>query len=247
MPFERRKKLLNSMWSCGCKRHPDGSLLKHKCRTCADGSRQQHGIYHWDTYSPVVQWNSVRQMLILSSMLGLASRQVDFVQAFPQAPLEDDVHMRIPPGFAHDPNTNQLRQTADPKFKDFQHCIKLKRNLCGCKQASRNWFLFLTEGLKKDGFVPSESDPCLFLRHDAVMCLHTDDCCIFALDSATIDNLLKSPSTEFILKDEGSTEDFLGVNISKKACKHGQEIHLQQSGLIQVHQAMRRAHQAPND
>ena len=65
------------------------------------------------------------------------------------------------------------------------------------------------------------------------MCLHTDDCCIFALDPVTIDNLLESLTSEFILKDEGSTEDFLGVKISKKACKHSQEIHLQQSGPIQ--------------
>ena len=98
IPPKRRRKLLNAMWSYRRKRRPDGSLLKYKCRICADGSQQEHGVDFWDTHSPVVQWSSVRLMLILSAVLGFASRQVDFVQAFPQAPLEDDVHMRIPQG-----------------------------------------------------------------------------------------------------------------------------------------------------
>ena len=148
IPFSRRKKILNSIWSYRWKHQPNGSLLKHKCRIYADGSQQIYVIDFWDTYSPVVQWSSVCLMLILSSMLGLATRQVNFVQTFPQAPLEDDVYMQIPPGFAYDPPTHQLKQTDDPRFKDNQYCIKLKRNLYGCKQASRNWFLFLTKGLQ---------------------------------------------------------------------------------------------------
>ena len=93
IPFSRRKKILNSIWSYRCKCCPNGSLLKHKCRICADGSQQIYGIDFWDTYSPVLQCSLMHLMLILSSLLDLATRQVDFVQTFPQAPLEDDVYM----------------------------------------------------------------------------------------------------------------------------------------------------------
>jgi hypothetical protein len=59
IPPDRRKQLLNAIWSYRRKRRPDGTLLKHKCRICADGSQQRHGIDYWDTYSPVVQWSTV--------------------------------------------------------------------------------------------------------------------------------------------------------------------------------------------
>ena len=140
--------------------------------------------------------------------------------------------MRIPQGFAYDPQTNSLIQQDDPTYKDTQHCIKLKRNLYGCKQASRNWFLHLSKGLEAKGFIPSKTDPCLFMRHDAIICLYTDDCCVFAKDNKIIDKLLSDLLKDFILKDEGSVEDFLGVCITKKQTKHFHEIHLRQKGLI---------------
>jgi hypothetical protein len=37
-------------------------------------------------------------MLLLSSLLDLRQRQVDYTQAFPQAPLEDPVYIRVPQG-----------------------------------------------------------------------------------------------------------------------------------------------------
>lgn len=38
-----------------------------------------------------------------------------------------------------------------------------------------------------------------------------DDCCIFAFDDKTIDDLCLSFGSSFLLKDEGSIEDFLGI------------------------------------
>ena len=153
-------------------------------------------------------------MLILSVIHGFASRQVDYVQAFPQAPIDDDVYIRVPQGFSYNRIQQKLIQVKDnPKYRDNTYCIKLKRNLYGCRQASRNWFLFLSKGLEKHGFKPSNADPCLFLRNDAVICLYTDDCCIFAKDSTTIDHLISDLSDDFLLKDEGSIEDFLGVRM----------------------------------
>jgi hypothetical protein len=59
IPPDRQCKLLNVIWSYRRKCRPDGTLLKHKCRICADGSQQCHIIDCWDTYSPVVQWSTV--------------------------------------------------------------------------------------------------------------------------------------------------------------------------------------------
>ena len=75
-------------------------------------------------------------------------RQVDYVQAFTQAELEDDVYMHIPAGFYYD----------NPENNNYK-VLKLKKNLYGLTVASRNWFLKLSKGLIDRGFKPSEIDP----------------------------------------------------------------------------------------
>ena len=69
-------------------RAPDGTLLKHKARFCVDGSRQKQRIDFHETFAPVVGWATVRINLILSVLCNLHCRQIDFVQAFPQANID---------------------------------------------------------------------------------------------------------------------------------------------------------------
>jgi hypothetical protein len=227
-------RLLNAIWSYRRKRRPDGVLLKHKSRICADGSQQQYGVDYWETYAPVIHWSTVRMVLVLSALLSLKSRQVDYTQAFPQAPLEDDVFMRIPQGWYYDPTSKQLLpKSNDPRSFDKEHFIRLKRNLYGVKQAARNWYHHLRQGLLGRGFVQSKIDPCLFIRKDCLIVLYTDDCLVFANDNETIADLCKCLSTEFLLKDEGDIENFLGINISNRVESDGSvTITMTQTGLI---------------
>jgi len=160
-----RARLLSSIWSYRRKRHPNGELIKHKARLCVDGSQQLHGRDYWETYAPVVSWPAIRLTLLLSIILGLKSRQVDYTQAFPQADLEDPVFMRLPQGWFVN-SDGKLSPHTDPKHHDTTHFIRLKKNLYGCKQAARNWFQFLKQGILAQGFTQSAIDPCLFLRSD---------------------------------------------------------------------------------
>ncbi len=64
-------RVLNAIWSYRRKRKPDGTLSKYKSRICADGSQQKYGIDYWETYSPVVNWSTVRLVFVLATMLGL--------------------------------------------------------------------------------------------------------------------------------------------------------------------------------
>ena len=64
-------------------------------------------------------------VLLLSTLLKLKSQQVNYTQqAFPQAPLDDDVFMWIPQGWYFDAATQQLKpNTNNPTSKHTQHCI----------------------------------------------------------------------------------------------------------------------------
>ena len=64
-----RKNFMNVIpltWAFKCKRFLDGAVQKLKARLCARGDRQIDGVDYQETWAPVVNWNTVRLMLILS-------------------------------------------------------------------------------------------------------------------------------------------------------------------------------------
>jgi hypothetical protein len=79
---------------------------------------------------------------------------VDYTQAFPQADLTDFVFMRLPQGWLIAPD-GTLQPHPDPKLNDTSHYICLKKNLYSCKQAARNWFQYLKQGILAQGFTQS--------------------------------------------------------------------------------------------
>ena len=221
------EQLLNAIWSYRRKRKPTGELLKLKSWICTDGSQQKYGVDYWQTYAPVVNWSTVRRSLVLSTILNFKSRQVDFAQAFPQAPLNEPVYMKIPQGWYL--LDGKLEQHEDPEYRDTEHCIKLLRNLYGCKQGARNWWKHLSSGLQQRGFKASSTNNCLYIRNDCILVLYTDDCLIFARDDKIIDHLIEDLRQDYLIGDTGSVQDFLGIRITKDTKGR---INMIQTGLI---------------
>ena len=60
-------KVLPGTWVFNVRRAPDGTFKKFKARYCIRGDLQEGDI---ETYSPVVQFSSVRLFLAWSLMLG---------------------------------------------------------------------------------------------------------------------------------------------------------------------------------
>ena len=50
---------------------------------------------YFDTYAPVVTWFAIRIIIIIAILFELSLRQIDFVQAYPQASIESDVYMEL--------------------------------------------------------------------------------------------------------------------------------------------------------
>ncbi len=118
---------------------------------------------------------------------------MDYTQAFLRVPLDDPVYMWMPQGWYADANGN-LRQHKDPRFQDHNHFIQLKCNLYECKQAARNWFQHLTQGLLAEGLKDIKVDFCLFIWQDCLVVIFTDDCLIFAYNDRTINELISNLS-----------------------------------------------------
>lgn len=74
--------ILTSIWILVLKRKEKGQIERRKARQAIRDYRQKFGLDYLETYSPVVQIESVRLSLLLALLLGLECRHVEFVTAF---------------------------------------------------------------------------------------------------------------------------------------------------------------------
>ena len=86
-------------WSMQRKRNlTTNEVTKYKSRLNIHGGKQVYGLNYYETYAPVVTWFAIRVMVTLAVFFSLYLRQIDFVQAYPQAPIETDMFMELPQG-----------------------------------------------------------------------------------------------------------------------------------------------------
>jgi len=96
-------KVLPCTWEFHIKRFPDGLVKKFKAHFCIRGDCQTEGVDFFETWSPVVQWSTVRTMTVLSTKLGLCTAQADITAAFVHAELNPNEHIFVhqSAGFQH--------------------------------------------------------------------------------------------------------------------------------------------------
>jgi Reverse transcriptase (RNA-dependent DNA polymerase) len=93
-------KILPAVWAMRRKRDiTTQQVYKWKARLNVHGGKQTKGLNYWDTYAPIASSASTRLILNTAALLGWKTRQLDFVLAFQQAPVETDIYMRVPAGF----------------------------------------------------------------------------------------------------------------------------------------------------
>jgi hypothetical protein len=203
-------KILSSIWSFRCKRAPDWSVLKHKSRLCPHGRQQIEGEHFWETYAPVINWRTVRLVLILSLHSDLKSRQTDYVNAFTQAPADCDIFMSIPAGFIVENDTTVFNTTGSSTCSNKNYVLCIKKNMYGLRQAGNNWFDALSSSLLNLGFHQSCHDPCLFIRGNCILLTYVDDCLIFSKSDDVLDSIITALEKDFVLTSQGFVGAYLG-------------------------------------
>ena len=209
------KKVLPSTWAFKIKRYPDGLVKKLKARFCARGDQQVEGIDFFETYAPVVQWTTIRTMLILEVLLGLKSKQGDVTAAFLHGRLEEneEIYLEMPRG-----------------FKQEGKCLKLNSTIYGLRQSPRAFWKFMVEKMESCGMKQSSLDPCLFVSQKVVAITWVDDILFWAKDEKDIHKLaMNLRGVGVDLEEEEDAAGFLGVTLSK--LKDGR-IEMVQTGLI---------------
>jgi hypothetical protein len=64
-----------------------GRVTKHKARLNIYGGKQEFGTNYYETYVPVVTWFTILLLIVFDILFHWSLCQVDFVMAYPQAPL----------------------------------------------------------------------------------------------------------------------------------------------------------------
>ena len=221
--IDENKQIIDCTWAFKRKRFPDGTVKKLKARLCVRGDLQETNDA-FDTYSPVVQWSTVRLLLVLSIILRLETKQIDFTLAFVQADAEPGTYIEMPPMFSMD-----------------GYILELKKNLYGQKDAPIKFYQHMCEGFRERGFKASSFDPCLFISKDAVILSYVDDCILINRSKTEIDSLIDSLKTgklkngklgkKYLLDVEGDYAGFLGIDILKVDDGKG-SLEFLQTGLI---------------
>ncbi len=117
-----------SVWSLQCKRDiTTNKIKKYKTRLNHHGGKQVFGLNYYETYALVITWFSNRLLIVIGIIFCWALRQVDFIMAYPQAPIKCDMYMELPQGI----------RVSEGDSKDY--VLKLLKNIYGQKQAGRMW------------------------------------------------------------------------------------------------------------
>jgi hypothetical protein len=128
-----------------------------------------------------------RLIIAIASMCRMTLISSDFVQAFTNAPLKDNIYISTPDG---------LIQYLYPNLPPGDYVIRLNRALYGLRQSAFLWQETLAESFVNHGFIRLDTEPCLFFKHDnsgtVITGCHVDDslsACTPILEQSTITTL----------------------------------------------------------
>jgi hypothetical protein len=195
--------VLPSVWSVHCKHNlTTGAISKHKACLSIHKGKQKYGVNYYDTYAPVVTWFAVRLLLVFGLLFGWSLRQVDFVMAYPQAPIEMDMYKELPNGIVVKGGNST------------DHILKLLQNLYGQKQAGHVWNKYLNEKLREINFSQSLVDDCVFYQDNVIFIVYVNDGIFLGPSEEKISNAITElQNFDLDIKDQSHPADYVGVAI----------------------------------
>ena len=211
----RGTNIIDCKWVFKIKWDENGRIIDFKSRLTPKGFMQKHGVDYFEVYACTGQYKTMRLGLSLAASMDDELEQMDVPSAFLQAKVDEDIYMKMPPGFEK------------PGM-----AVKLNMSLYGIKQGPRNWWLlfsgFLVDELK---FKQCVSDPGFFIRRSATGRLiriysWVDDVQVaFAgVDRAEWNGYKQKLVARFGIKDMGPSKWILGMRITRD--RSARTIHL---------------------
>jgi hypothetical protein len=200
----KEAQVVPSVWAMQCKRNLTTKGIKHKVGLNLHGGKQLYGMNYFETYAPVVTWFAIWLMIVYGIIFCWALQQVDFVMAYPQAPVEMGIYMELPQGI----------KTATGNSKE--QVLKLLKNIYGQKQAGRVWNSFLVDKPTSLGYTSLLIDDCVFFCSDIIFMVYVDDGIFLGNEDAQLLQRIKEiQGLGLNIEDQGHPANYVGVSIKK--------------------------------
>ena len=183
-------------------------IVRFKARLVVRGFKQRRGINYELAYSPTLNINGLKLIIVLAGKFNWNIFQLDIKAAYFNAPLDTDIYTTIPLG-----DTNFGRGF-----------WKLNKAVYGLKQSGRRWNQTITKFLNKNGFKQIKSEKCIFKysKNNKTKCiigLYVDDMIITGEDKE-IQNIITKIKEKFKISNCGPAEFILGIKIEKQKNKY---------------------------
>jgi len=147
-PIKGKTNILPTTWRFTYKPDPDGYITKFKARLCARGDLQL-GVNKQDVAAITGAYKTFRMLMALVAAFDLNVIQLDAVNAFINADLDEDIYISCPDGY---------------KEAGRDICLKLRKALYGLRKSPKLWFNEFSTALQKLGLTPVPDEPCLFIH-----------------------------------------------------------------------------------
>jgi hypothetical protein len=181
-----------------------GKVTKHKARLNLHGGNQEFGMNYYDTYAPVVTWFMIQLLIVFGILFDWPLCQVDFVMAYPQAPIEMDMYMELATGI----------HTKHGNSRD--HILKLLANIYGQKQAGCVWNSYLVTKLQEINFKQSLIDYCVFYQDNAIFIVYVNDGIFLGTSYQQLRDIINElRNLKLSIEVQGHPTDYVGVSIKK--------------------------------
>ena len=202
-------------WIFKVKYLPNGEIERYKARLVTKGFTQTYGLDYFKTFAPVAKMTSVRLLIALASAQNWPISQLDVTNAFLHGELNEEVYMKLPPGYFELSLVAQMNQLSASSTL----VCKMLKSIYGLRQAPRCWFNKFATTLKSYNFVQSHADNSLFTLHTSSkfvdVLVYVDDILITSTDKDLIQTIITYMSTAFKVKDLGPLKYFLGIEVAR--------------------------------
>lgn len=178
------------------------NVVRYKVHLVAHGNLQQYGIDYDKTYAPLVEWEVTLTVVSVMVSRGAYVYLVDFETSFLNGDLNEVVYITLPK--AHDKN---------------QKVYVLEKSIYGLKQSPKNWFIKLSNALKKHWFKVLSSAECVFTKGSGynriVLLIYVYNMFIMSESQAEVQKTKMYLMETFKSTDLGPLKYFLGINFDR--------------------------------
>ncbi|PNH37587.1 hypothetical protein VD0003_g10283, partial [Verticillium dahliae] len=140
----------------------------------------------------------------------LDTHQLDAVNAFPNAHLDETVYVWAPQGWGLMQDMQQKKDTSQRRT-----IFKLKRALYGLRRSPLLWHKLLSEAMRKIGLVALEEDNCVFMGKGMIVFFYVDDIILMNRkeDRQAAEELKNQLKSLFEMRELGEVRWFLGIRV----------------------------------